>query len=77
MKPDIILSARSQAQKVTDCLISFVQKVQERQNRGDGKISGCLGLVRGSLGRKWGGITNGFPLRGDEIVVKLIMVMVI
>ena len=45
VKPDIIiLSARSQAQKGTDCLIPCVQRVQERQDHGDGKkISGCLG----------------------------------
>ena len=27
-------------------------------------MSGCLGLVRGSFERKWGGITNGFLFGG-------------
>ena len=55
-------SARSQLQKVTLCMIPFIQTVQDRQIYIDKKIGGCLGLevVRG----KWSLIANGYRLSG-------------
>ena len=66
----IMLSERSQTQKVTHCMILFTWNTQKRQIHRDRKqISGCQGLAEG----EWGVLLNGYRVffLDDEKVLKL------
>ena len=49
---NIMLSERSQAQKITYCMIPFIWNIQKRQiYETENRDSGCLGLGRMDNGR--------------------------